>query len=125
MKYLSGVLLAVLLGANFAAYGVAKRGTFDINVSSITCQGTKFSYVATWPDAASSSAYNIKLGNQCKLGVQQCTTNSAQSCTAKCTNGKCQADFNSCLTSGAGSLSVVATNGTMYQEKKYAVPVCK
>ncbi|HVY07503.1 MAG TPA: hypothetical protein VHB46_16125 [Burkholderiales bacterium] len=123
------VAACLALCAGFSAFATAATPLVDFGIvtSDFDCHGTtdRFSFVATWPDLVESGAYNIKLGNQCTLDGQQCTTNSAKSCQAKCSKGKCRAEFSACQTARGGAFSVVAVNAKGYQEKRYAVPTCK
>ena len=126
------IAFAMLVGIHPDALSVAKRASFGTVVSNIGCTaGTQtFHYDAAWSDTASAGSYNFKMGNQCVLvspdgkTSQQCTTNSAKSCTAKCISGKCKASFSGCLRAGAGAMTLVAGNGSAYEEVRYAAPIC-
>ncbi len=131
MKKLSGLrgrMGAILAGlVPLGALAATPNVDLGLQVSSFDCHGTRdrFSYVATWTDRVLSDVYNVKLGNACTLDGQPCTTNARQSCTARCTKGRCRAAFTSCRTGRAGYLYVVAANGKGVQERRYPAPDCR
>ncbi len=121
----SRLCAALLLGVHLLAPAAPAR--VDVEVSGFDCRGAKdsYSYVATWPDVADAGTYYIKLGNQCVLDRQQCTTNAPKSCRATCVKGRCRAEFGACRTGRAGYVIVFAANGQATGEKRFAAPACR
>ena len=117
---------ALLLGIPLLA-AAAAPARVQVEVSGFDCHGSRdtYSYVATWPDAASSGSYLVKLGNQCVLGGRQCTTNARRSCEAACAAGRCRAEFVSCRVGAPGYLIVYARNGGALGENRYRPPPCR
>jgi len=138
-RILALVVLAFLMGKH--SPGVAAvplvdlgLGVGDIIVNCGAPAGERtYSFVANWNDPTAAGSFYVKNGSQCKviadsLGAlakpQPCGTNAYQSCTPRCKDGKCHAEFADCVLGRGAYLYVVANDGSGYSGTKFAVPAC-
>jgi hypothetical protein len=134
------VAFALLMGIDTVAMAATPLVDLGLSVSDIKmdcgapARERRYSFVAEWLDPSASGSYYVKNGSQCKLTSDspgllassvQCSTNSYKSCTPRCANGKCRAEFNECLAGRAAYLYVTATDGAAYWGLKFPLPTCQ